>query len=81
MRFTYDPAATLRPWSIRSANGALDLAFTPAGERREDKNLFVAKSWYVQPIGTFSGAIRLPDRPPIDVRDLVGVTEDHIAKW
>jgi len=79
--FAYDPSATSRPWGIRSSNGVLDLEFTPIGERREDKNLLVAKSWYVQPIGTFRGVIRIPERPPLDVNDLVGVTEDHVARW
>ena len=79
--FHYDPAATQRPWRITSANGMLDLVFTPEGERREDKNLLVAKSWYVQPIGTFAGTLRPADRPAIEVHGLVGVTEDHVAKW
>ena len=79
--FHYDANATLQPWRITSADGALDLEFVPEGERREDKNLVVAKSWYVQPIGTFRGTFRPPGREPIEVHDLVGVTEDHVAKW
>jgi len=79
--FEYDRQDTLRPWSIKSADGVLDLVFTPLGERREDKNLIIAQSWYVQPIGTFRGVVRLPDRLPLDVLDLVGVTEDHVARW
>ncbi len=78
--FDYDRKDTLRPWTIRSADGVLDLVFTPEGERREDKNLVIAKSWYVQPIGSFRGVLRRPDRLPLDIA-LVGVTEDHIAKW
>ncbi len=79
--FRYDPAATLRPWAIRSADGVLDLEFTPAGERRADNDLLIAKSWYVQPVGTFRGVIRPAGRTPIEVRDLAGVTEDHVARW
>jgi len=79
--FHYDRHATSRPWSIRAADGTLELDFMPEGERREDKDLGVAKSWYVQPIGTFSGVIRPRGRAPIEVNDLIGVTEDHVARW
>ena len=81
VRFTYDPQATTRPWHIRSHDDRLALEFRPEGERRQDKNLWLAKSWYVQPIGTFHGTLRLPGRAPLEVRDLVGVTEDHVARW
>jgi hypothetical protein len=70
----HDPADPRAPWRIR-ADG-VDLTFTPEGERREDKDLIVAASRYVQPIGTFRG--KLVHR---DVDGLVGVTEDHTARW
>ena len=46
----------------------------------EEGILIVAKSRYVQPIGTFSGTLRLPGGE-VAVADLVGVTEDHAARW
>ena len=42
-------------WQLRTEDGLLDLTFRPEGLRREDKNLLVAASRYVQPIGVFSG--------------------------
>jgi len=74
--FEYDEKDALKPWRIRTRNGMVDLTFAPEGARREDKDLVVAQSWYVQPIGTFSGTIQ-----GVEVKDLVGVTEDHEARW
>jgi hypothetical protein len=79
--FQYDAGATSKPWHVRTVDGILDLDFTPEGERREDKNLVVAASRYVQPVGTFRGTVTAPGRPAVEVKDLLGVTEDHAAKW
>jgi hypothetical protein len=76
----YDAGSTLGAWRIRGHDGAVDLTFKPEGERRQDKNLIVAASRYVQPIGVFSGTLRLPGGE-IAVADLAGVTEDHQARW
>ncbi len=81
VRFTYDKTDTRRPWTIVAENGSLELTFTPEGERREDKSLIVAKSWYVQPIGTFRGVARLPGGATVSIDQVAGVTEDHVAKW
>jgi Protein of unknown function (DUF2804) len=76
----YDASSATGAWRIRTLDGVVDLTFRPEGQRRQDKDLFIAKSRYVQPIGTFSGTIKLPDGE-IAVADLVGVTEDHTARW
>lgn len=80
--FDYDPANPLAPWHITTADSLLDLTFTPEGARREDRNLIVAASRYVQPIGVFDGWVRPhagTDKVRID--SLVGVTEDHSSRW
>ena len=41
----------------------------------------LVESRYVQPVGTFRGTIKPPDGPAVAVADLLGVTEDHAAKW
>jgi hypothetical protein len=80
--FGFDAKDPMRPWHITCDGGLLDLEFLPEGRRAEDKNLYVAVSRYVQPIGTFRGVIRPGGgAPPIDVANLVGVTEDHVARW
>ncbi|MCG2583357.1 DUF2804 domain-containing protein [Massilia sp. TS11] len=80
--FVYDAGDPMAPWQVRSACGLLDLVFTPHGLRREDKDLLVAASRYVQPIGVFDGVVRAaPDAPARQVRALAGVTEDHRSRW
>lgn len=81
-RFDYDRADPLAPWHVSTDDGLLDLRFVPEGARREDKNLLIASSRYVQPIGTFSGTVRASGSAPARrVDGLVGVTEDHASRW
>jgi hypothetical protein len=74
--FTFDAAAPLGPWRLRSEGGALDLAFQPEGYRAQTVDLKIILSKYVQPFGTFSGRVL-----GVEVDGLAGVTEDHAAKW
>jgi hypothetical protein len=53
------------------------LDFTPWSERRENRNLLVARSRYRQPFGNFSG--ELPDGTRL--REGYGVMEEHDALW
>lgn len=80
--FVFDEHDPMAPWHVFTDDGLLDLQFTPEGYRREDKNLLVAASRYVQPIGTFSGWVRATrDSPKRAVTRLAGVTEDHASRW
>jgi hypothetical protein len=81
-RFVYDALDPLAPWRIYTEDGLLDLTFRPEGLRRENKNLIVAASRYVQPIGSFSGWIKpAKDAKPRMIDGLAGVTEDHYSRW
>lgn len=80
--FEFDPQQPLMPWHIHSEDGLIDLTFQPEGARREDRNLWVAASRYIQPVGTFQGWVK----PHADARaqvvdGLLGVTEDHRSRW
>lgn len=80
--FDYTSANPMAPWHIRTDDGLLDLHFQPEGMRRENKDLIIAASRYVQPIGSFSGWVKAaPDAPIREVRKLGGVTEDHYSRW
>ncbi len=80
--FGFDPAEPMAPWHIHTDDGLLDLRFTPEGLRREDKDLLIAASKYVQPIGTFNGWVKPhAAAAAIAVEGLLGVTEDHHSRW
>ncbi|HUO48201.1 MAG TPA: DUF2804 domain-containing protein [Acidimicrobiales bacterium] len=76
VRFDFDAASPGSPWHIGDESGTVDLEFRPEGVRREDTNLGLARSRYVQPVGVFSGRVG-----STEIRDLPGVTEDHAARW
>ena len=81
-QFSFNPAAPMEPWQVRTDDGLLDLVFTPEGARREDKDLLVAASRYIQPIGVFDGWVRAHEgAPKTAVEGLLGVTEDHHSRW
>ncbi len=81
-QFDYDPPHPMTPWRVHTEDGLLQLDFHPEGLRREDKNLLVAASRYVQPIGVFSGWVKASvNATPRAVQRLVGVTEDHRSRW
>lgn len=80
--FEFDAAQPLKPWRVYTADGLLDLIFTPEGARQEDRNLLIAASHYVQPVGTFSGWVKASAQAePRPVEALLGVTEDHRSRW
>jgi len=81
-RFAFDAGDPLAPWHVSTADGLLDLHFRPEGARSKNKNLLVAASRYVQPIGTFSGWVKAhAGGAPVTVCNLLGVTEDHRSRW
>ena len=60
-------------WWIRPRNGSVDLVVEAEGGRPRDRNLGLAASRFVQPIGTYRGTV-----PGEDVGRLAGVLEDHV---
>lgn len=81
-RFDFDPQRPLHPWRITTDDGLLDLTFQPHGAREANKNLLIAASRYIQPIGTFQGYVKTAANAPArEVKNLVGVTEVHFSRW
>jgi hypothetical protein len=78
--FEFDPGSILTPWKLRTRCGAVDLTFTPRGERQEDLRLGLARSVFHQPYGTFSGTLRFRGTE-VPVDRMFGVCEDHDALW
>lgn len=80
--FEFDAAQPLKPWRVYTDDGLLDLSFNPEGARQEDRNLLIAASHYVQPVGTFHGWVKAHAMAQAKlVTGLLGVTEDHHSRW
>jgi hypothetical protein len=77
-RFEFDVAAPLGPW--RLAGDGIDLAFRPGGVHAQNTNLLVVKSRFVQPVGVFTGTVRVAGRD-VEVQSLPGVVEDQDVLW
>jgi len=81
-RFIVDRKDAMAPWHVFTEDDCLDVVFTPDGARRQNRNLKIAASRYVQPVGTFTGWVRgTPEGPKRPVERLAGVTEDHFSRW
>lgn len=83
-----DPDATInfdaddpsKPWLVRTDDGAVDLRFVPIGVHRESLNLGVIRSNFLQPVGEFSGTIRLGEEV-LTIDGLPGVVENQDTLW
>ena len=80
--FDYDATNPLAPWHIYTSDGLLDVQFHPEGARCQNKNLLIATSRYIQPIGSFHGWVKAaPGAQARPLTNLVGVTEEHYSRW
>lgn len=68
------------PWTARTDDGALEVAFDALGERGEDVDYGVMKSKFRQRYGTFRGKVRVGD-DDLALTDAFGLFEDHTARW
>ena len=75
------PKDPTRPWTIRTADGAVDLELTPQGLRQERVNLGLVRSAYNQPYGLYSGTLVDSGGRRHAVEKAFGVAEDHVATW
>jgi hypothetical protein len=80
-RFEFNGDDLLAPWRVRTADGAADLVFEAGGMHREEKNLRLVVSHFVQVAGRFRGTIALPGRAPLRLDGVPGVTEDQDMLW
>ena len=79
-RFEFNPAKPTDPWRIRSTDGALDLNFVPGAIHAERTDFKVVRSSFVQPVGAYSGTIRIGDRT-LELEQVLGVAEDQDVLW
>lgn len=79
-RFSWNPRAILEPWRARTLDGAVDLEFKPWAAHQELRDLKLLKSSFKQPVGLWSGEVKLGDRV-YQLKDAPGVAEDQSVLW
>jgi hypothetical protein len=81
VRFDLDRERPMAPWHVRSEDGRVELGFVPQGLHREERDIGVARSRFVQAAGDFRGRIELPGGDAIAIDRMPGVTEDQDVMW
>lgn len=80
--FSYDLNDLNQPWTIKTKfSNHVDLKFTPFFTRSSKTGNRLFHTELQQLIGYFDGRILLPEQSPLYIRQLLGVSEKHIAKW
>jgi hypothetical protein len=77
-KFGFDAGRPELPWTLRG--DGIDLTFETGAVHTQHTNLGVIRSRFVQPVGTFSGSIRVAGKD-VYVRNLPGVVEDQDVLW
>ncbi len=81
LQWRYDKSNFMVPWLITAPSGQIDLTFTPFLERIAASDLWLIQSEVHQMFGYYNGCIITEDGEEIEIRNLVGWAEDHVAKW
>jgi hypothetical protein len=80
-RFEFDEI--MKPWKINTTDWALNLAFTPLGERAEKiaaaRGLILSD--FHQPFGLYTGTFRDRQGTIFPIADLFGLAEHHITRY
>ncbi|MBO0842440.1 MAG: DUF2804 domain-containing protein [Nocardioides sp.] len=72
--------ADLATWRMTSADGRLDVTFTPEGHKSVRHQLVLAAIDYHQWFGTYTGLVRSTDGPAYEIREARGVCETMRAR-
>jgi hypothetical protein len=67
-------------WRIETVDDSLALRFEPIYAHRDERDLKIVRSRFLQPLGIFSGSVRVRGRS-VAFRDLGGVTEVQDILW
>ncbi|MCA0936410.1 DUF2804 domain-containing protein [Vibrio alginolyticus] len=81
VQFHFSRSNPEEQWRITSQDGSIDLTFTPLNCRSEKKNLWLLKTNFRQYIGYFCGSVTDRHGKKHELNDVLGLTEDHYAKW
>lgn len=76
----YDEQNPEKPWHVSTIDGDVALEFQPIGVHRESLNLGVVRSRFLQPVGDFTGTLRVAGSD-VRVENMAGVVENQDVVW
>ncbi|MBE1557038.1 DUF2804 domain-containing protein [Sporosarcina limicola] len=80
--FTYNPKNFMAPWKIRTKfSDSVDVTFTPFFERVSLTNVQLVRTEVHQVVGYFNGRVHLGNGETLQIRQMLGCSEEHNAKW
>jgi hypothetical protein len=81
VNFIFDPEDVMKPWTVQSFDGKIDLEFLPRNKREEKTNAIVVATRFTQLVGSFKGTVTTDSGEKISLSSIPGYTEDHFARW
>lgn len=78
--FQYNKRELLDPWQVRTDDGAVELSFRPLAVHREERNMKLVQSHFAQPLGLYSGVLKVGGRT-VELSGVPGVTEEQDVLW
>ena len=75
------PADIMQPWTVSTVDGRSSLVFTPMGLRSQTLDLKLVRSWYMAPLGEFTGFLVDDDGVKHEVKKAFGICEHHRVTW
>ncbi|MBM3901989.1 MAG: DUF2804 domain-containing protein [Verrucomicrobia bacterium] len=79
--FTFNRQNYMDPWGVTTADGRVQLRFTPKGSHSENRNLGLVNSRFIQVAGLFNGTLRTAEGRVLNLVDVPGVMEDQDIYW
>ncbi|WP_045462972.1 DUF2804 domain-containing protein [Vibrio hyugaensis] len=81
VQFEFSRIHQEQSWRITSQDQRIELVFSPKNQRSEKKNFWLLKSNFRQFLGYFSGYLIDDNGRKHELDEVIGLTEDHYAKW
>jgi hypothetical protein len=75
------PQQPYEPWRVRTRDRRADLVLTPGAVHTEHRHLVLVQTAFLQAVGEYSGRIALEDGRDVELDSVLGVAEDHDARW
>jgi len=79
--FIFNRQNFMDPWEVTTADGRVQLQFTPKGSHTENRNFGLVVSRFVQVAGLFNGTVRTAAGRVLTLTNVPGVMEDQDVWW